>query len=182
MTAKPETMSFTVQVPAERAEAFRKLYRQFMTGDCRRDAAIRQQAADRNQGIASLRKLVEVALGTSGQCRYIARFLAALYNGPRFRFDPADLRGLDTELFEHCMAVLRMDHRCEKEVHTYFVDGSRLWEGDLIRAWDLDGEQLRFAVERLVSELGGKQSDHHLADAIRRRFRSDLPPKSWTRC
>jgi len=71
------------------------------------------------------------------------------------------------------MAVLWMDHRCEKEVHKYFTDGSQLWEGDLIRGWDLDGKQLRFTVERLVSELGGQQSDRHLADALQRRFAQD---------
>ena len=169
MNAKAELVTLTVQVPADQAAELERMCIEFMAND--QAAEIRRRTTeDRNQGIASLRRLVEVARGASGQCRYIARFLAALYNGPRFRFDPTVLRAIDNELFEHCMAVLRLDQRCEREVHDYFPDGSRVWEQDLIEGWGLDREQLRFAVERVVAAALDKPADHRLAESLRKRF------------
>jgi len=82
----------------------------------------------RAEGEAALRRLFEVAQGDTGQCGRVARFLLGLYNGDRFPFDLTDLRGLDRNLFTDCMAVLRMDHTCEKEVHKYFPDGGKSFE------------------------------------------------------
>lgn len=80
-------------------------------------------------GIPALQHLLKVAQGDTGQCRIIARFLLGLYNDNRFPFPLTDLRCIDTELFEDCMTVLRMDARaCQKEVHCYFEDGGRIWE------------------------------------------------------
>lgn len=139
LVPKPrEAVELTVVVPADREEAFTRMWHEIISGRSPQDQAIRERAKWRNQSVASLRELVRIAQGNSGQCRYIARFLAGLYNGPRFRFDLTDLRPIDTELFEHAIAVLRMDHAPEKEVHNYFVDGSRLWEEDIIGRWDLD--------------------------------------------
>lgn len=150
---RPETVRMTLEVPADRQDAFMRLWRDFIGADTRHDEAIRQNAADRNQGIASLRKLVEVAQGRSGQCRYIARFLAGLYNGPRFPFDLTDLRPIDDELFEHALAVLRMDHAPQKEVHNFFVDGSKLWEERIIGDWELDKEAALHAAYLLAGFL-----------------------------
>ena len=70
------------------------------------------------RGVAALRRLYLVACRDSGQCRYIARFLLGLYNGMRFPFDLTDLRAIDAELFDDCMAVLNMDARLTRqEVH-----------------------------------------------------------------
>jgi len=136
--ATPGRVRITIEVDADRQEAFTQLWHEFLTGVTPQDQAIRARAADEKQGIASLRELAEVAQRDSGQCRRIAAFLAGCYNGPRFPFDLTDLRAIDDELFEHCMAVLRLDHRAKKEVHRYFDDGSELWETRIINAWQLD--------------------------------------------
>lgn len=82
----------------------------------------------RAEGEEALRRLLPVAKGDTGQSRRIARFLLGLYNGDRFRFDLTDLRGLDREVFDDCLTVLRMDHSPEKEVHRYFDNGGDLFE------------------------------------------------------
>lgn len=89
------------------------------------EAALPKIRAD---GEAALRRLFEVAHGHSGQCRYVAKFLLGCYNGQRFPFDLTDLRCLDLALFEDCIAVLRMDSRPLKEVHTYFPNGGQAFE------------------------------------------------------
>lgn len=128
----------TVEVETDRQEAFMRLWHEFALGESSQEPIIRQRAADREQGIASLRELVAVAQRDSGQCRRIALFLAALYNGPRFPLDLTELRAIDDSLFEHAIAVLRLDHRPQKEVHCYFPDGGQLWEKKIIDAWGLD--------------------------------------------
>jgi len=94
----------------------------------------------RKSGEAALRRLVPIAQGHSGQCRYVAAFLLGLYNGRRFPFDLTDLRGLDRAIFDDCMTVLRMDYMPALEVHTYFDNGNdeghKIWEG-LAKAWDI---------------------------------------------
>jgi hypothetical protein len=84
-----------------------------------------------DQGIDSLKTLYTLAQSDTGQARIIARFLACLYNGYDFKFDLTDFRALDHELFVHCLNVLVMDQRCEKEVHEYFENGGKRW-GNLI--------------------------------------------------
>lgn len=80
-------------------------------------------------GIPALQHLLKVAQGDTGQCFTIAKFLLGLYNDRRFPFPLTDLRCIDTTLFEDCMTVLRMDALvCQKEVHCYFENGSRIWE------------------------------------------------------
>lgn len=86
-------------------------------------------------GVPALQRLLKVAQGDTGQCGIIAKFLLGLYNDRRFPFPLTDLRCIDTELFEDCLAVLRMDARvCQKEVHCYFENGSRIWE-KLAKDW-----------------------------------------------
>ena len=89
------------------------------------------------RGEEALRRLFEVAHGDSGQCRRVARFLLGCYNGSRFPFDLADLRGLDGELFDDCMAVLKMDWYLDKEVHCYFPNGGEQFER-LAEQWGLE--------------------------------------------
>ena len=80
------------------------------------------------EGIEALVRLMAVTEGDSGQCRKVAAFLLGLYNGTRFPFDLTDLRALDLDLFEDCMAVLRMDKQPEREIHLYFTHGGERFE------------------------------------------------------
>lgn len=88
-------------------------------------------------GEEALRRLLPVAQGNSGQCRVVAGFLLGLYNGQRFRFDLTDLRLLDRQVFEDCLTVLRMDYAPAREVHSYFPNGSEIFER-LVQDWRLD--------------------------------------------
>lgn len=74
-----------------------------------RDARMAKLPAIRLEGEAALRRLLPVAQRDTGQSSVIARFLLNLYNGDRFPFDLTDLRRLDYELFDDCLAVLKMD-------------------------------------------------------------------------
>lgn len=80
-------------------------------------------------GVEALARLLKIARGNSGQCRIVAEFLLGLYNGNRFKFDLTDFRCLDREIFEDCLEVLKFDWKPAVEVHRYFKDGSRIWEG-----------------------------------------------------
>ncbi|WP_018991281.1 DUF7673 family protein [Aromatoleum toluclasticum] len=74
----------------------------------------------------ALQRLWQLANGHSGQCRIVAAFLLGLYNGRRFPFDMTDFRGLDTEIFRDCLAVLAMDNTPKAEVHELLgVPGAR---------------------------------------------------------
>lgn len=93
-----------------------------------------QLPAIRMEGEAALRRLLPVAQRDTGQSSVVARFLLNLYNGERFPFDMTDLRRLDFDLFDDCIAVLKMDFQPAKEVHTYFTDGGKIWEA-LAKEW-----------------------------------------------
>lgn len=87
-------------------------------------------------GVQALTRLVNIARGNSGQCRVVAKFLLSLYNGNRFKFDLTDFRCLDHEIFQDCLAVLKLDYCPAQEVHCYFKGGSRIWEG-LAKDWGI---------------------------------------------
>lgn len=122
------------------------------------------------RGVAALRRLYLVACRDSGQCRYIARFLLGLYNGMRFPFDLTDLRAIDTELFDDCMAVLNMDARLTRqEVHTYFEDGGAKFER-LAKLWGVeDAQKLRQDAAR-ASQPPGSPVPAHEGGWHRARF------------
>jgi hypothetical protein len=88
----------------------------------------------RMEGEAALRRLLPIAQGNTGQCRHVAAFLLGLYNGTRFPFDLTDLRCVDGEIFDDCMAVLQMDAQPAREVHTYFDNGGQVFE-ELAATW-----------------------------------------------
>lgn len=88
------------------------------------------------EGERALYRLLPIAQGFSGQCRYVAGFLLGLYNGQRFRFDLTDFRGVDHEIFNDCLAVLKMDMQPIQEVHQYFENGNELFE-DLAERWKI---------------------------------------------
>ena len=122
------------------------------------------------RGVAALRRLYLVACRDSGQCRYIARFLLGLYNGIRFPFDLTDLRAIDAELFDDCMAVLNMDARLTRqEVHTYFEDGGAKFER-LAKLWGVeDAQKLRQDAAR-ASQPPGSPVPAHEGGWHRARF------------
>lgn len=86
------------------------------------------------QGEKALKRLFAIACRDSGQCRHVAAFLLGLYNGQRFPFDLTDLRCLDHEIFEDCLAVLRMDWQPKQEVHRYIENGGERFE-ELAQRW-----------------------------------------------
>lgn len=87
-------------------------------------------------GEAALQRLYKVAIEHSGQSRIIARFLLGCYNGQRFPFDLTDFRAIDEELFQDCLAILRMDARPAREVHLYFKFGGKKFE-KLALGWEI---------------------------------------------
>ncbi|MDH0373916.1 hypothetical protein N7402_00780 [Pseudomonas aeruginosa] len=88
----------------------------------------------RAAGIEALHRLLPVAQRCTGQSRIVGRFLLSLYNGSAFPFSLTDLRGLDSALWDDCLAVLRLDRRPEQEVHEYIENGDQIWS-HLKRAW-----------------------------------------------
>ncbi|THG81486.1 hypothetical protein E5198_12070 [Pseudomonas sp. A-1] len=88
---------------------------------------LEQRPAIRAAGIAALERLAPVALRGTGQSRVIGRFLLGLYNGSDYPFDLTDFRLLDGDLFDDCLALLRMDSQPEREVHEYLVDGEAVF-------------------------------------------------------
>lgn len=88
-------------------------------------------------GVPALRRVLQVATRDTGQAGICARFLLGIYNDRRFPFALTELRSLDDELFNDCMAVLRMNARaCQREVHCYFEDGGQIWE-QLAKDWQV---------------------------------------------
>lgn len=105
------------------------------------------------KGREALGRLFTVAQGDTGQARRIAAFLLGCYNGTRFPFDLTNFRGLDYELFDDCMAVLRMDYQPQQEVHNYFDRGGQRFE-KLASDWNLtDVEHMRRELEELRTKL-----------------------------
>ncbi len=106
-------------------------------------------------GVEALRRLLKVANGHSGKCRYVARFLLGLYNGNRFPFDLTHLRAIDDALFEDCMTVLRMDARLtRREVHNYIEAGDNKWE-QLASDWKVvNVGAVNEAAKRLAEQVG----------------------------
>lgn len=113
------------------------------------------------RGAAALQRLFTVANRESGQCRYIAHFLLGLYNGQRFPFDLTDLRAIDNDLFEDCVAVLRMDARITRqEVHLYFENGGKRFE-QLAQDWNIeDMEKVRVDAKRAAQPVGAPAPLH----------------------
>lgn len=88
-----------------------------------------RQARAGAEGVPALRRLVEVAQCDTGQARVVGRFLLGLWNGSDYTFDLTELRSLDAELHDDCMAVLRLDQYPVQEVHQYIEGGDRIWNG-----------------------------------------------------
>ncbi|TCS37464.1 hypothetical protein EDC30_104268 [Paucimonas lemoignei] len=122
-----------IQAPRVDPDRVHEMFAEMRRKEAERQAALPQIRAE---GVEALKRLLKVAQGHSGQCRYIASFLLGLYNGNRFKFDLTDFRCLDYELFQDCLTVLRMDFQPQREVHCYFEDGGRIWE-QLAKDWNI---------------------------------------------
>jgi hypothetical protein len=137
----PKTFRITSDVPEHLLEAFQHTITEFFAnahgGQTPAQRAAEIRAGDRDRGLDSLSQLVDVAEGETEQAPVEANFLAGLYNGADYRFDLTDLRALDDDLFEHFIAVLRLDHRPAVEVHRYFPGGEKRWQQIIVR-WKLD--------------------------------------------
>lgn len=95
---------------------------------CEREKMERLRPIVQAEGVEALKRLLPIAQGSAGQCRRVAAFLLGLYNGIRFPLDLSELRGLDQNIFNDCLVVLRMDHLAFQEVHTYFQNGGEIFE------------------------------------------------------
>jgi hypothetical protein len=179
---KAAVVEVTATIPAERLDAFHRLVDEFRGGRGRYDheaQAAAQAAADvHTEGVAALQRLYQVAQGDSGQCRHIARFLVGLYNGQRFPFDLTDLRCIDTKLFNDCLAVLRMDARPKREVHTFFEDGGRKWEAMIERRSMVEVASLISACRELVDRHTSLSDEalHREIEQLRRWLRYEYTP------
>lgn len=135
-----KTKEVTHHVPEHLFEAFLQNSSEFLQnargGNTAAQRALEVRAQDRDAGFDSLDWLVDLTLGETGQCGIVARFLASLYNGQDFPFDLTELRGLDDDLFEHCLAVLRLDNTPTVEIHNYLPDGEKVFR-KMLEDWNL---------------------------------------------
>lgn len=101
-------IKITSEVPEHLVEAFTHTVRDFFAkshgGNTSAQRAAEVRAADKDAGLNSLIHLASLAESDTGQASIVARFLAGLYNGIEFPFDLTELRALDADLFEHCLA------------------------------------------------------------------------------
>ncbi|WP_211467324.1 DUF7673 family protein [Collimonas silvisoli] len=97
-----------------------------------------RELAVQPEGEAALVRLLDIAHRDSGQPRKVAAFLLGLYNGRRFPFNLTELRNLDRDIFNDCIAVLKMDYRPAQDVHCYFKRGGAIFE-QLARDKDIPG-------------------------------------------
>ncbi|WNC95247.1 hypothetical protein RI103_38855 (plasmid) [Paraburkholderia sp. FT54] len=138
---QPKTHRVTSDVPEHLLEAFRHTITESFPnaggGQTPAQRAAEIRVGDRDRGLDSLLQPVDVAEGDTEQAETVAEFLAGLYNGTHYRFDLTALRALDNELFEHCLAALRLDRRPTGEVHGYFAGGEQRWQ-QIITRWNLD--------------------------------------------
>lgn len=124
------------EIPVRLAGAISEEHARLARDARRREEALREAELPmiRLEGEAALRRLLPIAQSDTGQSAVVARFLLNLYNGERFPFDLSDLRRLDYDPFDDCIAVLTMDSQRFKEVHEYFDDGGTIWE-TLAKEW-----------------------------------------------
>ncbi|CAB3781779.1 hypothetical protein LMG28688_01318 [Paraburkholderia caffeinitolerans] len=143
---RPKTHRITSDVPEHLLEAFQHTIAEFFAnahgGQTPAQRAAEIRAGDRDRGLDSLLQLVDMAEGDTEQAETVAEFLAGLYNGTDYRLDLTALRAPDDDLFEHCLAVLRLDHRPTGEVHGYFPGGERRRQ-QIITRWNLDKRPAR---------------------------------------
>lgn len=91
---------------------------------------IRNEAESRAmEGLATILSCVrqQRGAGATGQSMRLLRFVAGVYNGPRYPFDLTDLRGLDLRLSDACLDILAYDRFGWAEIHHWgLIDGNEL--------------------------------------------------------
>ncbi|MDO8271261.1 MAG: hypothetical protein Q7U82_04970 [Gammaproteobacteria bacterium] len=86
------------------------------------------QVISERTAVKTLEELVSVALGDTGQSRYVRLFLLGLYNGDAWPFSLYQLRGIDGRLKLACLKLLKLDAVYPaKEIHQYIADGSTIF-------------------------------------------------------
>ena len=69
-------------------------------------------------------RLLELAeKGTSGQARYVARFIAATFDSQEDRYDPFDLRAVDVAISDDMLTCLDALRWARADLHTLVADG-----------------------------------------------------------
>ena len=68
------------------------------------------------QGVAAFDRMLQIAECGTGHSRIVSMFLMSLVHPTQYRFNLTDLRGLDINLFEDCLSVLRLDYFTETGV------------------------------------------------------------------
>lgn len=99
-----------------------------------RNEARRHRFEIEQKGLPALEHLNRVAQGQSDQSHHLRRLLLGFYNGYRWPFEMQWLRGLDTDLQEDTLAVIRLTTYSGHELHTFIVDGEAL----LKRFWEIE--------------------------------------------
>ncbi|HBO6305042.1 DUF7673 family protein (plasmid) [Pseudomonas nitroreducens] len=90
----------------------------------------------RTIGTKSLKRLIQIATEFSGQCRYVAGFLAGCYDGASYPFDLTDFRCVDHELFLDCLAVMRLLYETRDGIQANLPAGEEVF-GRLIEKWSI---------------------------------------------
>ncbi len=93
-----------------------------------------RQLEAEQQALPALEQLIRVAQGHSGQSHHLRRLLLGLYNGDSWPFEMHRLRGLDPDLQEGALAVIRMATYSGHEIHTFIEGGDAL----LKRFWEIE--------------------------------------------
>jgi len=81
-----------------------------------------------NKEVKHLAKLVEIAMGDTGQCSYVRNFLLHLYNWNNPVDLVAILCGCDIDITESAFIVMKLRHNQNLEPHHYFVNGTEIFE------------------------------------------------------
>lgn len=130
VTHLPPPASKLVHVEAEIPESQRAEYHQAMIEICagrrpRLDALQQQVDVIKTRALSALQRIERNISRnpTSGQAKYLLRFLAGLYNGDDYPFNPATLRALDDELANACLDYLNYDRLGHVEVHRHLEGG-----------------------------------------------------------
>jgi hypothetical protein len=122
------TRRYVLQVPQASIPVAQACIEDLMNARYQRQVAADQDVA--SAGVAALQRLLERVKQNwhTGQSRRIVSFLAGLYNGTDYPFDLTQLRGVDRDIAEDCLALLALDTRGIREVHRYIDNGGAVWE------------------------------------------------------
>ncbi|MFM0326427.1 DUF7673 family protein [Caballeronia glebae] len=128
-------VTMTFRVPPHLVEAFTEatdgFFAQAHEGTTPAQRAAELRVADRDDALDSLALLLDIAQDDSSQGAVIAMFLVSLYRA--LPFDLTELRALDADSFEHCLAVLRLDAQHLTPIRSYFPDGAEVWQAVIDR-------------------------------------------------